>query len=297
MREQCQVCFRTTEEIIRNISHRQEMPINVSKSGVCDVRACRACWKAHIEERVSVHGDEFCMSQNCGANIAKSTLEEIGFDGYKIAEWRRVHRENRRKALYARRRRSRFAHRCCRAPAERLERRMYYCAYENQCGAPTFAISSQEGQGERHGNSIAMVVFSIFVVGLSSLSVEIFARQHREQEEFSLLSKMFALFGFGSIVLDTLYDILFNLFRNRGDFHEHSLKLQCLRGHSTRVQTKDIDQRRVLLTTKPCPLCFARIEKNGGCSHMICSLCYTHFCWNCLSPKSASEGECECQWV
>mgnify|MGYP001025091872 CR=1 FL=1 len=32
--------------------------------------------------------------------------------------------------------------------------------------------------------------------------------------------------------------------------------------------------------TRKCPNCFTPIEKNGGCSHMYCTNCYTHFDWN-----------------
>jgi len=33
--------------------------------------------------------------------------------------------------------------------------------------------------------------------------------------------------------------------------------------------------------TKLCPGCSTMIEKNGGCSHMTCRQCSTHFCWMC----------------
>jgi hypothetical protein len=33
------------------------------------------------------------------------------------------------------------------------------------------------------------------------------------------------------------------------------------------------------LNTQLCPTCHVRIEKNGGCTHMHCSRCDTHFTW------------------
>jgi hypothetical protein len=40
------------------------------------------------------------------------------------------------------------------------------------------------------------------------------------------------------------------------------------------------------LTTRPCPKCGVRIEKNGGCPHMTCvqSSCKYEFCWECSGP-------------
>lgn len=47
-------------------------------------------------------------------------------------------------------------------------------------------------------------------------------------------------------------------------------------------------QKKIEETTKACPQCKARIEKNYGCDHMTCSLpsCKFQFCW-----------ECSCDWV
>jgi hypothetical protein len=44
------------------------------------------------------------------------------------------------------------------------------------------------------------------------------------------------------------------------------------------------DENSVLIreTTKPCPSCKFRTEKNDGCDHMSCIRCPTHWCWRCL---------------
>ncbi len=44
---------------------------------------------------------------------------------------------------------------------------------------------------------------------------------------------------------------------------------------------------------KPCPFCFVPIEKNGGCHHMYCTQCSTHFCWDCEDEmRVCSETRC-----
>lgn len=65
------------------------------------------------------------------------------------------------------------------------------------------------------------------------------------------------------------------------------------------VETDDGDDdslRLLSLTTKPCPNCGKRIEKNGGCMHMTCQACRWEWCWICLDRRVPSEGiECECE--
>lgn len=41
-------------------------------------------------------------------------------------------------------------------------------------------------------------------------------------------------------------------------------------------------------TTVPCPGCGVGIAKDGGCNHMQCRSCWTHFCWRC---QSTLEGD------
>ncbi|XP_015923278.2 uncharacterized protein [Parasteatoda tepidariorum] len=40
---------------------------------------------------------------------------------------------------------------------------------------------------------------------------------------------------------------------------------------------------------KECPFCSSPIEKNGGCSHMICWSCKSHLCWDCLQIFLTSD--------
>jgi hypothetical protein len=46
--------------------------------------------------------------------------------------------------------------------------------------------------------------------------------------------------------------------------------------------------------SKPCPGCFARIERNKGCPHMTCAHCRTEFCWFCTGPFDAQHNHSLC---
>mmetsp|Transcript_44925 Transcript_44925/g.66086 ORF Transcript_44925/g.66086 Transcript_44925/m.66086 type:complete len:571 (+) Transcript_44925:74-1786(+) len=58
----------------------------------------------------------------------------------------------------------------------------------------------------------------------------------------------------------------------------------------TKWNEKNADQGQtadwMLINTKNCPKCSSRIDKNGGCNHMICSQCDYHFCWICMGSWS-----------
>lgn len=51
----------------------------------------------------------------------------------------------------------------------------------------------------------------------------------------------------------------------------------------------------VFTTTKGCPKCHRRVEKNKGCLHMTCqSPCFYQFCWNCLGPWEENHDNFRC---
>jgi hypothetical protein len=37
--------------------------------------------------------------------------------------------------------------------------------------------------------------------------------------------------------------------------------------------------------TKECPSCHSTVSKDGGCNHISCTQCHTHWCWSCGSNK------------
>ncbi|KAK9832549.1 hypothetical protein WJX81_008317 [Elliptochloris bilobata] len=65
-----------------------------------------------------------------------------------------------------------------------------------------------------------------------------------------------------------------------------------------RAQAASRDESWLSRHTKACPGCGSRIQKNGGCNHMVCSLCRRHFCWVCggdwSEHNSATGGYYRC---
>ena len=43
-------------------------------------------------------------------------------------------------------------------------------------------------------------------------------------------------------------------------------------------------------TTKPCPHCTVRIEKEGGCDHIVCPSCNGDWCWKCQNPNLTGDA-------
>lgn len=46
---------------------------------------------------------------------------------------------------------------------------------------------------------------------------------------------------------------------------------------------------------KTCPNCNILIYKTGGCNHMFCQSCFTHFCWNCCVSNTSGHN-CPPTW-
>eukprot|EP00539_Tryblionella_compressa_P008195 CAMPEP_0178764290 /NCGR_PEP_ID=MMETSP0744-20121128/17709_1 /TAXON_ID=913974 /ORGANISM="Nitzschia punctata, Strain CCMP561" /LENGTH=554 /DNA_ID=CAMNT_0020419449 /DNA_START=48 /DNA_END=1712 /DNA_ORIENTATION=- len=47
-------------------------------------------------------------------------------------------------------------------------------------------------------------------------------------------------------------------------------------------QSEGESNKWILVNSKPCPKCGARIEKEGGCQYMTCRKCNHGFCWMCM---------------
>ncbi|KAJ1417918.1 hypothetical protein B484DRAFT_145646 [Ochromonadaceae sp. CCMP2298] len=64
-------------------------------------------------------------------------------------------------------------------------------------------------------------------------------------------------------------------------------------GYIETGRAEDAEARKLKhLTTKPCPRCGVRIEKNGGCPHMTCvqPSCKYQFCWECAGEYHTSTS-------
>jgi len=64
----------------------------------------------------------------------------------------------------------------------------------------------------------------------------------------------------------------------------------AVNGSSSESETTDTI-RTLLLTSKECPNCSVRIEKNMGCNHMSCRHCGHQFCWVCLAQCGSHSSQ------
>ncbi|KEG07551.1 RING finger protein [Trypanosoma grayi] len=61
---------------------------------------------------------------------------------------------------------------------------------------------------------------------------------------------------------------------------------QMLRRWMDMVRENEPSLALIQQTTKGCPKCSVRVEKNKGCNHMTCVRCQYEYCWICLGPWS-----------
>jgi hypothetical protein len=61
---------------------------------------------------------------------------------------------------------------------------------------------------------------------------------------------------------------------------------------------EDATLKVIAAECKQCPSCNKNIQKAGGCDHMVCSQCYTQFCWHCRvtydvinNPNGGGHGD------
>lgn len=47
--------------------------------------------------------------------------------------------------------------------------------------------------------------------------------------------------------------------------------------------------------TQPCPQCSAKVQRSGGCNHMVCTVCGQHFCYACGGDWCAFTHDIRCQ--
>ncbi|KAL0489694.1 E3 ubiquitin-protein ligase [Acrasis kona] len=77
--------------------------------------------------------------------------------------------------------------------------------------------------------------------------------------------------------------------------HKCLMNGHCCKRYNELIM-KDCDPESALIitnTTRECPSCTWRIEKDGGCNHMTCSRCACEFCYECGQVYDEEYGH-EC---
>lgn len=65
-------------------------------------------------------------------------------------------------------------------------------------------------------------------------------------------------------------------------FHGDAHPRETCKAYTKRLMKKTrTSQKMIRSTTKRCPSCRIRTEKNGGCAHMHCKKCTADWCWSC----------------
>ncbi|ESL09579.1 hypothetical protein TRSC58_02698 [Trypanosoma rangeli SC58] len=59
---------------------------------------------------------------------------------------------------------------------------------------------------------------------------------------------------------------------------------EMMRSWAKLLQENEPSLALIQETTKGCPKCSVRVEKNMGCNHMKCTCCQYEYCWVCLGP-------------
>ncbi|KAL4501745.1 hypothetical protein ABPG73_019882 [Tetrahymena malaccensis] len=72
---------------------------------------------------------------------------------------------------------------------------------------------------------------------------------------------------------------------------KNSFVHECHQGNCENFQINQqyIEQMLLNENGRYCPTCKAPIIKNGGCDHMTCKSCGTHFCWKCVQVFDEAE--------
>jgi E3 ubiquitin-protein ligase RNF14 len=74
-------------------------------------------------------------------------------------------------------------------------------------------------------------------------------------------------------------------FSNRSTY-AFSQFIDSLTADESAQKSRSLGLMVVATNVKRCPKCYCPIEKDGGCHHMMCTFCQTHFCWNCLQEMA-----------
>lgn len=211
-----------------------------------DFSACVKCWKTFIDLRAAEFGDLKCLKKDCCEEVSEEFLiNQIKIDALTVSNWKK-------NAVNARQ--------------DRIKRikentQKYICKVEN-CGQPILKIDNQ--MDFFYGCSFFLVIFSV-----------VFYNEFKDYIYEGWILLAFFTFSMWWI------SFIFQKWKTR---HEDRKVICCNNNH---VEPAKFDENDTLIleTTRPCPTCHVRIEREFGCPAMRCSQCDCFFCYYCCSES------------
>lgn len=252
--------------------------------------ACVDCWKQHILSRVETNRDAQCLQIDCHNQVSENFLLSLGFQKDEI---KRLQNHCAEKIIVMKNATAQFA-----------------CRQKN-CSSPVYSPPRSVEYGPEGGLKLSLLIFftsafcTLVVVYMPKLLRGNYAGYYDFARGYSMLYTT-SLCGFflGLLWPSKIAEKLWQRLRVVNIVvlpkKEHSISVVCARGHNAKwplppANEKDSENfANVLKTTKGCPTCGVRIEKNGGCPRMHCSVCQAWFCWDCQQKKLPSDGTCAC---
>lgn len=242
--------------------------------------ACEACWRKHLSIRSNEFGDLKCIERHCDEQLSPQIIiNQLNIDAQTVSKWKKQSVEN-------------YQNRINLIKQNGLE---HVCSEPN-CLKPLYnrKIVKNNKEVELPPAAVIAVIVFMFVVFVNVIHHAPLCQKDKHdckfverfvhRPEVIIVSTLIAVCSLAILIKE-----VFKTVKSKYNDEVDEFTLTCCNGHVQKALPFDFDSRTKLETTRPCPNCYARIEKNRGCNRVTCSQCKTHFCYGCCS-----KGICKC---